>query len=199
MCGLQNNSVWDSGMKFIPTIVLVKREAINIIKALCYKFPDTEFSVLFKTEFSNNGIVVTSEYYIPKQEVSGASVDYLEDLALVKKEGFNAIVHKHPGSGNSKFSSADMDFINKNFMCSILVNSTGRICQCLLNIKINDDTVIQIPEAKVSILDDEPLPDIDGLENITVKTIDYGKYYNYGTGEYTVISYPTLENSKKGG
>jgi len=89
----------------------------NIMKALNKKFESTEFSIFGMIDFNKNEnqFELDSVYYIPKQKVSGASVDYLEDAP----EGYNLVIHKHP-RGCRSFSSTDNEYINQNFDYSLL-------------------------------------------------------------------------------
>lgn len=96
---------------FIPTFI------INVLRSLTREFPHDEFSIFLKFSYNEDKrrIDVGSEYYIPLQTVSGASVDYEEG----PPEGFNGIAHKHP-NGCRHFSGTDDTYINQNYDLSIL-------------------------------------------------------------------------------
>jgi hypothetical protein len=75
-----------------------------------------EFSIYIHGEFDLNGnYIVSEDFYIPKQNVSTASVDYLED----PDPYYNGCLHKHP-DGCKSFSGTDDKYINSNFEFSLL-------------------------------------------------------------------------------
>ncbi len=191
-------TVWDNGVTFIEPKIILNYQADLTVKELCKKIKNTEFSILFKGDWSSNGFLVSNEYYIPKQEVSAASVDYLEDLSIKRKEGYNVVIHTHPGYGHSTFSSADREYINKNFPCSILYNQKGDICEAELWVPLNKSTnIIVSAEVKISL----PEIEIKGIENIQEKIIMYHTKYSlndkltndYREGENYFLEY----NNKK--
>lgn len=155
----------------------------NIMKSLENKYKSVEFSIFGIINYNKrHGYFELDEtYYIPKQKVSGASVDYLEDAP----EGYNVVIHKHP-RGCRSFSGTDDTYINQNFDYSLLweggkfVNGQMRfttefgMVSLSLDIKEEEDDLAVIPE--------------DQLKKIEEKqyAVVYGKYgkYGYGKGPY---------------
>ena len=99
----------------------VTKELYNAIRSIEYcvnkKFgASNEFSIYIHGELDEEGdLIVSPDYYIPKQKVGGASVDYLEE----PEKYYNGCLHKHP-SGCTSFSSVDKKYINSNFEFSLL-------------------------------------------------------------------------------
>lgn len=89
----------------------------NVLKAFTIKFPRDEFSIFCKFSWNEalRRIEVNTEYFVPKQRVSSAHVDYDED----SPDGFGGVIHKHP-TGCSRFSGTDEEYINQNHDLSIL-------------------------------------------------------------------------------
>lgn len=117
------NKLFDSDLEFGKIKILFSIKNILLLKAIAQKLDNKEFSVLFK-EDKREGlrIYLADDYYIPKQEVSGTSVDYLEDLIPLRNRGYTVIVHSHPfTTAKPSFSSADRESVNL-FPVSIVVN-----------------------------------------------------------------------------
>lgn len=95
----------------------VPKTISNVMKALNKKFISSEFSIFCIMDYNKieKQFEVDDIYYIPKQKVSSASVDYLEDAP----EGYNLVIHKHP-RGYRSFSGTDDAYINQNFNFSLL-------------------------------------------------------------------------------
>jgi len=108
-----------------------------------------EFSIFIHGDYDENGyLIVSEEFYIPKQVVSGASVQYNEE----PDEHYNGCLHKHP-SGCTSFSGTDEKYINSNFDFSLLyVNQ--KISKGIVNIpydgkhRIQCDLSIQMDNEK---------------------------------------------------
>jgi hypothetical protein len=76
-----------------------------------------EFGAFLHGDFAEDGkLVVNEEFFIPKQKVTGASIDFEEDPPDPK---FNGVIHRHPNSCTN-FSGTDASYINKNFDFSLL-------------------------------------------------------------------------------
>jgi len=93
---------------------------ILVLKALTRKFPRDEFSIFCKFEYSedNRIVKILPEYFIPKQRVTAASVEYDEG----PPDGFKVVIHKHP-NGCRSFSGTDDTYINQNHDVSMLWES----------------------------------------------------------------------------
>lgn len=102
-------------VKSIPCII--PRSIENLMLEINKHFIDTEFSIFAKSFYDEEKkrIIVEKDYYIPKQEVTMAGVDYNEG----PPEGFNTVIHKHP-TGCTSFSPTDDTYINQNHDYSLL-------------------------------------------------------------------------------
>lgn len=81
-------------------------------------YPGLEFSILAKSQWGKDGLVVTDEYVVPKQRVGYANVNY-EPLGQYVAEGYDICIHSHHNLGCG-FSGTDMRYINSFFKGSIL-------------------------------------------------------------------------------
>jgi len=174
---------WESGIAVIKDsdlIVAVDPRAYSTILYIDKKI-DTEFSVLFKGMWYKSVFIVSPDFYIPEQEVSSASVDYNEDLAIKRQEGFNVVMHKHPRSITS-FSSADYDSINQNFDCSLLF-ADKKFSEATLLIKVNNESrlIHTIPQERIMIIPMTPESNSELDELITNKIKE--KKYTVGSIE----------------
>lgn len=93
-----------------------------------------EFGAYIKGHLNETGdiLIVEDDIYIPKQEVSSATVDFQED----EPEGFNGVIHRHP-NGINNFSSTDDTFINSNYDFSLLYVNGDVRCG-IINLKVGD-------------------------------------------------------------
>lgn len=78
----------------------------------------SEFGLYLKGELKDGILVVSEEFFVPQQEVTGASVDFKEDGDLK----WNGVIHKHPG-GVMNFSGTDDGSINGNHLFTLLYES----------------------------------------------------------------------------
>ena len=150
--------VWDSGLKIVspPILIDVPISIVHVMRAIDKSLKSSvEFSIYVKADISNiECITISEEYYVPKQSVSGASVDYEESPV----DGFNAVIHKHP-SGVMSFSGTDDEYINQNFTVSILWCG-GKFVDATVNydaglgIKLQLDGYVYVDESCI-------LPDVD--------------------------------------
>ncbi len=76
----KKDTVWDSGYEVNDMQIHVDRKVYNIIRGVDKYSDGDEYSVLFKGNWESNGFNVYGEYYVPKQKVTGSSVDYEENL-----------------------------------------------------------------------------------------------------------------------
>ncbi len=171
-------NAWESDLTVIPEKdmkISVDIEVLGILSHISKKI-NTEFSVLFKSKVSNNYIMIIPEYYIPEQEVSSASVDYIEDLSIKRKEGFNVVVHKHPNSITS-FSGDDYKYINSHFPVSLLF-CNGKITAATILVSFeNSKIIIDVPEDRIIV-------SLNKEYNISTEKIKEKKYTNPTLGDY---------------
>lgn len=172
----QNNKneceIWSSNFKPIKLEITMSPKLYYILKTI-QNTVNAEFSVLAKGQFDEDGFRILDDYYIPKQTVSISSVDYEENIAVKRRDGYNVIIHSHP-SQYSSFSVNDESTINSHFECSILLNNEGEPIKGVINLEI-DGRVYQI-ETAVKI--GEEASNVIGIDKIRKKEYNYIQYYN---------------------
>jgi|TARA_Y100000310_G_scaffold83971_3_gene80646 hypothetical protein len=173
----ENNVAWDSGLKTTKACIYVENRVNDILASIQKKVGNDEYSVLFKGYWDEDGFVVSNEYRIPKQKVSGASVDYEENIGELRvNDGWNVVAHSHPFSrGKGSYSGADDSHINTHFPCSLLTDGDGDIVNATLKLDTpNKDYRILLEidsdDIKTCSANTE---EIVGLDNIVKKTYDY--------------------------
>ena len=117
--------------------VIVPTSIENTMLALNDEYNDVEFTILTKTEWCEeiNSFIMSEEYFLPKQQVSSAHIDYEED-----NTAFNTVIHKHP-NGCKGFSGTDEEYINANFDFSLLwVDKTFHIGHVRIKVDGYGDT-----------------------------------------------------------
>ena len=170
------NDVWDSGLKTVKPKIFVPEHILNICNEVQKQNGSNEYSMLLNGQWREQGFIIEDKYYIPKQEVSGASVDYKEDIGQYKKE-YNTIMHSHPFASSSSFSSADDENINSNFLYSLLFAQDG-FCDAIINVDVGEGIRMQVKPEIVIYRDAETIT-IQGFDNIKSKS---HVSYNYGGG-----------------
>jgi len=140
--------------------VVIPSYLLLVCNSIQQKFPGMEFSILVQpAEIKPYTIILSTDYAIPKQEVSGASVDYDGDDMLKKiEEGYTVVIHSHHSMASS-FSGTDEEYLHShgNLIASILfAQGTFKTAKILINnplfgvAKIDADVEIQYPEVDVS-------------------------------------------------
>ena len=168
-----------------------------------------EFSILFKGGWHANGFwQVYNEYMIPEQLTERASVEFQQNVAMLRQnEGFNTVAHSHPFSSDSYFSQPDEDTINSHFPCSLLSNNRGRVIRgnLLVNISIgittdeNGGQLMATEKLSISIEGDNietfvPSVEVAGVDNIKKKPIPIRS----GIGERGTNGNGDLQTTNKG-
>jgi len=175
----EKEEIFESGLDIVDKYRIVLPEKIDrVIKALAGKF-STEFSILLQeSDRDGANIYIEDKYYIPKQEVSGGSVDYLEmeKLDKMRHEGWNVIMHRHP-TGVSSFSDADINSICSLYDISILFEG-GKYPIATVRHKL--DGAILLIEAEVVVA--RPPVKIVGIENIKEKKTKLVSWNPYDRG-----------------
>lgn len=166
----EKNPVWDSGLKIVNPVIRVHRELLNVCSAIQDMIKGYEFSILAIGYWSEDGYIVTPQYYIPEQDVEFSSVDYKEDIGVKRAiDGFTTVIHSHGSNGYYKpgFSGADDDNINSNFECSLLYDR-GEISDYSLKIKISDGLFLRLESKNIKeiLVYDDQLPEIQGFNKI---------------------------------
>jgi len=154
------SEVWESGIKVLKYInVIVPIKLLLICNQIASKIKsNNEFSILTNiTEQDDETIILSEDYYIPKQIVEYTAIEYLPDE---KDSGYKVVIHRHP-DGMNGFSSTDQAFINQNFDLSILYTERDEFVHGIYNLRYND-YMIQIP---INVIMDNGVGDID-ISNI---------------------------------
>jgi hypothetical protein len=156
------NSVWDTDTKVIEVkdfigSVKIPIEILGVSYQILNEIETDEFSFLAKIISSEkNEFTLGKEFYIPEQEVSGTSVNFLEKN--LPKE-FDVVIHRHP-NGLKEFSKTDQESINSHFKISILfvdrmfekavtriiLTDFNLILQCQLKILLYMDNVTDMKQ-----------------------------------------------------
>jgi hypothetical protein len=153
-----NEHQWESELNIISSIqVIIPVKLYLTCNQIASKVEKNEFSIVTDIkEKDNQNIILTDSYYIPKQKVNPGNIDYLPD-----DYHHTVCIHRHPDGCNS-FSSTDKEFINQNFILSLLyTRRDGFVCG-IYNMRLDDKTLIQLP---VDIKIDYELEEIN-IENI---------------------------------
>lgn len=129
-------TVWNNkNLDKIKTIeVEIPISLIYVMREIQRKMTsNSEFGLYLKGRFENKKLIVSDEYYIPKQTVSGASIDFDDDDGGPE---WNGVIHKHP-SGCTGFSGTDDGSINSNHLFSLLFES-GQIKSGEINLTVKE-------------------------------------------------------------
>jgi proteasome lid subunit RPN8/RPN11 len=105
---------------------ILSDEIFGVVKHLCTKVK-TEWQMLLKGEEREGNVVYFNDYYIPKQQVSSASVssDECMDLERVQELGIIGTIHSHSDMGVF-FSGVDHEHTNTSFIVNhIVCNNKG--------------------------------------------------------------------------
>ena len=101
---------WNTKPKIvIPAYLLL------ICNAIQQKLPGKEFSILVKVaEVKPYTVILSEDFVIPKQEVTGSTVDYdPDDWAERLEEGYNAAIHSHHDM-DIGFSGTDKNILHSH-------------------------------------------------------------------------------------
>ena len=149
---------WESDLKVIERMrVIIPLRLLLVCNSIAAKLDGEEFSIV--TNIKNRSadtIILSEDYYIPKQRVTSVSIDYLPD-----QYSHSVVIHRHPNGLNS-FSKTDQEFINQNFELSLLYTAEDYFVNGIYNLKY-EDAIIPIPV--------KPLIDY-GLEEIDIANIE---------------------------
>ena len=151
-------SAWESDLKVIEKMkVIVPLKLLLVCNSIVSKLDGEEFSIVTTIKSRTSDTLILSEqYYIPKQRVTSGAIDYLPD-----DFSHTVVIHRHP-NGLNTFSKTDDNFINQNFELSLLYTAEEYFVNGLFNLK-HEDAIIPIPVRPV----------IDyGIEEIDITNID---------------------------
>ncbi len=158
----EKSEAWESGIKVLDKMdVIIPAKLLFVCDKIAGKVHSDEFSIVTNIKEKDDAtLILSDEYYIPKQRVANTSIEYLPD-----DYNFNSVIHRHPDGMNS-FSSTDRNFINQNFELSILYTREDGFVNGVYNLKL-DNYLVQIP---VEIYIDYGLEEID-ISNIERETL----------------------------
>lgn len=152
-----------AGFNFVEEWTIVIPHSVdNLLKLLHVNMTDksSEFGIYLKATLNPDtgkaiikpvNIETGENFYVPKQQVSAASIVFNEPPP---DSSFNCIIHRHP-KGCTSFSSTDMNSINQEFAVSLIYipnepeNKTYP--DNLINLKINEDTFLRFRKQKVEV------------------------------------------------
>ena len=177
-----NSNKWDTGNSHADCIatdcdhadslvigsIQIPIEIDCVIKKLC-KDIESEWQILLKCEVKDGNVVVDG-YYIPKQEVTGATVKNLDciDKQFIEENRIIATMHSHSSMG-CFFSSTDEEFTNMSLIDNhIVVNNKGEYKACIKYILPCGMTKFFETTMVVDYVQSDEIK-IDGVENITKK------------------------------
>jgi len=157
----EKREAWESGIKILDKMdVIIPAKLLFICDKISSKVHTNEFSIVTNIkDKDDNTLILSEEYYIPKQKVANTSIEYLPD-----EYNFNVVIHRHP-DGMQNFSGTDKTYINQNFELSILYTKDEGFCNGVYNLRL-DHYLVQIP---VEIYIDYGLEEID-ISNIERET-----------------------------
>jgi len=149
---------WESELNIISSIqVVIPVKLYLVCNQIAGKVGGNEFSIVTDIkEKDNQNILLTDEFYIPKQKVNPSNIVYLPDVY-----NHSVCIHRHPDGWNG-FSSTDKEYINQNFVLSLLYTRRDGFVNGIYNMRLDDKTMIQLP---VEIKVDYNLEEIN-IENI---------------------------------
>ena len=151
---------WESDLIVIEKMkVIVPLKLLLVCNSLVAKLNGEEFSIVTNiAKRSSDTITLSEDYYIPKQNVTSGSIDYLPD-----DYNHSVVIHRHPNGLNS-FSATDQSYINQNFELSLLYTSDEYFVNGLYNLK-HEDAIIPIPVKAVIEYGIEEI-DISNIESV---------------------------------
>lgn len=151
--------------------IFVEYEVWRSLMSICSKVK-VEWQALLKGRIEPNGEVMITGYYIPKQEVTGASVKNLDiiDDVFIRDNNIVAGVHSHAAM-SCFFSTTDVEHTNMSLIKhNIVVNNKS---------EYKAQTRIDLPCGMVKFIDADvytvgsPEATIVGIENIEEKKFGF--------------------------
>ena len=114
----------------------------------CMPDSSLEYGVYLKGTWNPDTatVVVSDDYYIPEQEVTAATIRFVEEPPGPE---WNVVIHRHP-PGCRKFSGVDRSSINEEFLASILFLPPWEFPDAIVNVPLAAGSKLQVA-ATVSI------------------------------------------------
>lgn len=181
------SNTWDSELIETPLDIIVPLDLQKVLISIQESNENNEFTILVKGQWADDGFRLSNEYYIPRQKVTGASVDYLENLRPLREEqGYNVLIHSHPFSSNTSYSSSDEETANTHFDAALLFNGDQELTCGIVKINLENHRIIKLD---MNIHLEYTLPEIN-IDNIEKTNVH--QRYNYG-----ILHTPLKENNDK--
>ncbi len=143
--------------------IILTQELYLMTRKLCSKVKE-EWQMLLSGEMQGNDVFLNG-YYIPKQEITGASVKNLDciDKKFIEENKILATIHSH-SSMKTFFSSVDMNDTNlQSLHYHIVTNNDGEFTAA--HKVVLPCGLFKMVDAKIQL--EESTSDITGIENIT--------------------------------
>lgn len=172
--------------------IFLTPEVQSVIRKMCKEIK-VEWQMLLTGKETKDGVFVTG-YWIPKQEVTGATVKNLEcvDKQVIDEKGIVCTIHSHSNMGVF-FSGVDEEFTNNSLIKNhIVVNNHGKMKACMryeLPCKMTKffDASVQVTTPVID--------KVEGITNVVLKTIVAKTYVSpYSSGQY---GWAGMSKSKK--
>lgn len=174
-------NTWDSGLVEVERDIIVPMHLQRILESIQDNNNNNEFTILVKGKWQDEGFILTTDYYIPKQKVTGASVDYLENLRpLREEEDYNVLIHSHPFAAQTSYSAPDEDTANTHFDAALLLNGDNKLICGKIKINLPDNRIIKVD---MDIVLEYTLPEID-TKHINEKETKVYSGYNQRENNY---------------
>jgi hypothetical protein len=172
-------------------IVWIRPLAKVKIDALMEKYPSIEwFSYLLGELKADFGYIV-DDIYIPKQTVTGTSVDEIDAPDFNKLPVIGAL-HSHHGMGNG-FSGTDHKYVNGNHNISLVISKDGVAGQVRWQTPCG---ALKIIDAKVKPLMEVDFNKEDFLKAETEKINEKSYTYTPGTHVGSGVNYNDYNNNR---
>lgn len=179
-CNVTDDCSWGEEHEAVP--IIISPEVWSVVTGLCEEVK-LEWQMMLCGKETENAVIVDG-YWIPKQEVSCASVKNLDiiDKEVIEERGIIATIHSHGNIGVS-FSSTDKEFTNLSLIKNhIVVNNRGDIkatsrydTPCGKEFFLDSVVRIQVGDT----------PEIVGRDNITERAFTPAKgVVTYGKRQY---------------
>jgi len=124
-----------------PILGYVPQHIVLMMRSIEAKIAPSrlEFGAFLKGTIEDGRLILTEDFLVLKQQVTGATIDFQED----PPDDYNGVIHRHPG-GCKNFSGVDDKSINENYDFSLLYVD-NHITHGIINLKLGDGLRLQVP------------------------------------------------------
>lgn len=139
----EKEKTWDNPASAIVTdiVAIVPPIILDVIREMeRVNGKHLEVGMYLKGECIDNTLIVSEEFYIPKQVVTGSTIVF--DKHDTEGNNWNGVIHRHP-SGIKNFSGVDRESINQNHMFSLLYVD-NEISKGIVNLNLNIGGRVQL-------------------------------------------------------